>query len=317
MKLKTPILLNEIAELINAEIIGDPNFSVTGINEIHKVETGDFTFCDHPKYYKKAIHSAASVILINNKEVANEPNKILLYSDDPFRDYNKLVHHFCPIYLPSSPIHPTAQIDPSSHIAPNVTIGADSIIGKNCIIHPNVVIYNRVEIGDNVIIHANAVIGADAFYYQKRKDEGYVRMQSCGRVLLHDDVEIGAGSTIDKGVSGDTIIGKGTKLDNLVHIGHGCVIGEYCLLAAQVGIAGKTTVGNHVNIWGQVGISKSLHIGDHTNLLAKSGVQKSLEGGKNYFGIPVEEAPKKMRQLALLKQLPVLWKDFLDRQKKG
>lgn len=315
MKLKTPIALNNIAQMVQAELIGDADFLLTGINEIHKVEEGDLTFCDHPKYYKKALTSAASVILINDTSVENPHNKHLLYSKDPFRDYNFLVQHFCPFEANTHRIHPSAQIDKSSILMQNVVVGQDSKIGKNCIIHPNVTIYNRVEIGDNVIIHANAIIGADAFYYQKR-EEGYVRMHTCGRVLIKDHVEIGAGSTVDKGVSGDTIIGKGTKLDNQVHIGHGCVIGEHCLLAAQVGIAGKTIVGNYVNLWGQVGVSKSLHIGDHTNVLAKSGVHQSLEGGKNYFGIPVEEAPKKMRQLALLKQLPDMWRYFLGRKDK-
>jgi len=316
MKLKIPISLNNIAQLIQAELIGDPDFLLTGINEIHKVEAGDLTFCDHPKYYKKALTSAASVILINDPSVENPQNKPLLYSKDPFSAYNFLVQHFCPFEANTHRIHPSADIDKSSVLMQNVVVGQDSKIGKNCIIHPNVTIYNRVEIGDNVIIHANAIIGADAFYYQKR-EEGYVRMHACGRVLIKEQVEIGAGTTIDKGVSGDTIIGKGTKIDNQVHIGHGCVIGEYCLLAAQVGIAGKTTVGNYVNLWGQVGVSKSLHIGDHTNVLAKSGVHQSLEGGKNYFGIPVEHAPKKMRQLALLKQLPEMWRYFLGKKDKG
>lgn len=318
MKLKTAESIQNIAQLLGVEILNDTNAlkdkngndqMVTGINEIHKVVSGDISFVDHPKYYKKVLLSAADFVIINQKEVENPLNKILLYSEDPFADYNKLVRHFNPIVHPTA--HPNQEkkqdnIDPTAIVYPNVYLGPEVKIGANSIIYPNVSIYNKVEIGENVIVHSNSTIGADAFYYQKRKG-AYEPMRSCGRVVLHDNVEIGAGCTIDRGVSGDTIVGKGTKIDNQVHIGHGVEIGEHCLIAAQVGIAGKTILGNNVTIWGQVGISKDLHIGDDATILAKSGVPKSLEGGQTYFGIPVQNARQKMKELAIMKHLPTLW----------
>jgi len=174
------------------------------------------------------------------------------------------------------------------------------------LIHPNVTIYDHCIIGDNVIIHAGTVIGADAYYYKRRKERTaqYDKLESCGRVVIHDDVEIGAGSTIDKGVSGDTIIGQGTKIDNHVHIGHGAVIGKNCLFAAQVGIGGKAIIEDEVILWGQVGVSKDLVIGKGAVVYAQSGVASSIDGGKNYFGSPVDEARTKMRELNYIKRIP-------------
>lgn len=307
MKLYKPIQLSELQKIISTEIIGDADFLLEGINEIHKVVSGDLTFVDHPKYYQKALTSEASVVLINTKEVENPLNKILLFSEDPFMDYNTLTKHFRPLSFPKESINSEAQIHPSAQIFPNVFIGKNVQIGANCILYPNVVVYDHSVIGDNVIIQANTTIGGDAFYFQKREN-GYNKMHSCGRVVIENDVEIGANCTIDKGVSGDTIIGRGSKLDNQIHIGHGVVLGEECLLAAQVGIAGKTIIGNNVILWGQVGISKDLHIGDNAVILAQSGVSKSLEGNKTYFGSPAREAKLVMKEMAVVRQLPNWWK---------
>lgn len=294
--------LSCIAEIIHAEYVGDPDFPVTGINEIHKVEPGDITFVDHPKYYDKALNSAATIIIIN-KKVECPKGKALLFSDDPFRDYNYLTRYFRTFEPSNTTISPTAKIGEGTIIQPGVFVGHHTIIGKNCIIHPNVVIYDHCIIGDNVIIHANTVIGADAFYY-KRRPEGYDKMHTCGRVIIEDNVEIGACCTIDKGVSADTIIGKGTKMDNQIHVGHDTVIGKNCLFAAQVGIAGVVTIEDDVILWGQVGVQKDLTIGKGAVVLGQSGIPKSLEGGKAYFGSPVREAREKMKEIALLKQLP-------------
>jgi len=157
-------------------------------------------------------------------------------------------------------------------------------------------------IGDNVIIQAGALIATDAFYY-KKIDGTYFKWRSGGKVIIEDDVEIGAGCTINRGVSGETIIGKGSKLDCQIHIGHGVVIGKNCLIAAQTGIAGKTIIGNNCTIYGQVGIAQNLHIGDNTVLLAKSGVSKDLEGNKTYYGNPASEAREKYKEIAAIKML--------------
>ncbi|MDQ3193191.1 MAG: UDP-3-O-(3-hydroxymyristoyl)glucosamine N-acyltransferase [Bacteroidota bacterium] len=301
MKLKSPISLKAISAIINAEYDGDPDFIISGINEIHKVENGDLTFVDHPKYYDKALNSAATTILIN-KKVDCPKGKSLIFSDDPFRDYNILTQHYRPFVPSSNSISPTAKIGKGTVIMPGAFVGNNCIIGDNCTIHPNVVIYDESIIGDSVTIHSNTVIGADAFYFKRRENE-YDKMHSCGRVIIKDRVEIGASCTIDKGVSGDTIIGEGTKLDNQVHVGHDTVIGKNCLFAAQVGIAGVVTIEDNVILWGQVGVQKDLTIGSNAIVLGQSGVPKSLEGGKIYFGSPTRDAKDKMKEIALLKNL--------------
>ena len=299
MKLKSPISLKAVSALIDAEYFGEPDIQITGINEIHKVEKGDITFVDHPKYYNKALSSAATTILINKKLECPE-GKSLIFSDDPFSDYNTLTKYFRPFVPSSSNISPSAEIGSGTFIMPGSFIGNNCKIGRNCIIYPNVVIYDESIIGDGVVIHANTVIGADAFYFKSRP-EGYDKMHSCGRVIIGDNVEIGASCTIDKGVSGDTIIGKGTKMDNQVHIGHDTVIGKNCLFAAQVGIAGVVTIEDNVTLWGQVGVQKDLTIGAGAVVLGQSGVPKSLKGGKTYFGSPTRDAKEKMKEIALLK----------------
>jgi UDP-3-O-[3-hydroxymyristoyl] glucosamine N-acyltransferase len=304
MKLNPPISLKELSQLINAEFKGDPNHLVSGINEIHKVENGDLSFVDHPKYYDKCLNSAATTILIN-KDVPCPEGKGLIISDDPFRDYNFLVDFFRPFQPAEQLVNTSAKIGKGTIIQPGAFVGNNVTIGEDCIIHPNVTIYDHCVLGDRVVIHANSVIGADAFYF-KRRPEGYDKMKSCGRVVIGNDVEIGASCTIDKGVSGDTVIGNGTKFDNQIHIGHDTVVGENCLFAAQVGVAGVATIENNVILWGQVGVSKDLTIGEGAIVLAQSGVPKSLEGNKTYFGSPTQDARQKMKELAALKYLPDL-----------
>ncbi len=304
MKLQKPHSLKEFSELINATFKGPADHKITGINEIHMVVAGDLSFVDHPKYYDKALNSAATTILIN-KDVECPEGKGILISDDPFRDYNFLTRKFMPLAYPSASVDPSAQIGEGTVIMPGASVGPNTVIGKNCTIYPNAVIYDSCVIGDDVIIHAGAVLGAHAFYF-KRRPEGYDKMHSCGRVVIHDKVEIGALCTIDRGVSGDTVIGEGSKLDNQVHVGHDTVIGKHCLFAAQVGIAGVVIIEDDVILWGQVGVQKDLVIGKGAIVLGQSGVPKSLEGGKAYFGSPVREAREKMKELALIKQLPEL-----------
>jgi UDP-3-O-[3-hydroxymyristoyl] glucosamine N-acyltransferase len=306
MKLSIPQQLKDIASLIKASFTGTDTFLISGFNEIHMVQAGDLTFVDHPKYYDKAIQSAATTILIN-KEVECPPGKALIFSDDPFRDYNFLTKHFMPRFISEESVHPSAVIGEGTKIAAGVVIGSHTRIGNNCLIYANVSIYDHCIIGNNTVIHSNTVIGSDAFYFKKRPD-GFDKLVSCGRVVIEDDVEIGSSCTIDRGVSGDTIIGHGTKMDNQVHVGHDTVIGKKCLFAAQVGIAGVVTIEDEVILWGQVGVQKDLTIGQGAIVLGQSGVNKSLEGGKTYFGSPVREARKKMKEIALLKQLP----DILD-----
>ena len=303
MKLKPAKKLNDIVKLINnAAFIGDSEFIVTGINEIHKVEKGDITFVDHPKYYDKALLSDASVIIIN-RQVPCPEGKCVIFSDDPFRDYNILTRNFRPFITSANSISDNVLVGTDTVIQPGVFIGNSVKIGNGCIIHSNVSIYDNVVIGNNVIIHSNSVIGSDAFYYQRTLN-GNLKMHSCGTVIIKDNVEIGACCTIDKGVSAETIIGEGTKIDNHVHVGHDTIIGKNCLFAAQVGISGVVTIGDNVILWGQVGVQKDLTIGEGAIVLGQSGVVKSLEGNKVYFGCPAREAKEKMREIAMIKKLP-------------
>lgn len=308
MKLPSPQLLKDIAALINCEFEGAPNHIVSGLNEIHMVEAGDIVFVDHPKYYDKALFSNATTILIN-KKVACPEGKGLLISDDPFRDYNKLVLHFSPITYSQKPISDSAKIGKNTVIMPGVVLGNNVTVGDNCVIHPNVVVYNNCHIKNNVTIHAGTVIGADAFYYKKRPEK-FDKLVSCGRVIIEDDVEIGALCTIDRGVSGDTVIGAGTKIDNHVQIGHDTVVGKMCLMASHVGVAGVVTIGDGATLWGQVGVRSDVSIGKGAVLLAQSGLAESVPDGKTYFGTPAGEARTKMREFAALKMLPEMVRKF-------
>jgi UDP-3-O-[3-hydroxymyristoyl] glucosamine N-acyltransferase len=302
MKFKNPQTLQEIAKIIDCEYVGDADFEVLGMNEIHVVEAGDIVFVDHPKYYDKALNSKATIVLIN-KNVDCPTGKALLISDDPFRDFNVLTRHFKPFQFSNVAISASAKVGSGTVIQPNTFIGNQVVIGKNCLIHSNVAIYDHTVIGDNVIIHAGTVLGGDAFYYKKRPD-GYDQLLSGGRVVIQDNVGIGALCTIDKGVTGDTTIGEGTKIDNQVHVGHDTVIGKKCLIASQTGIAGCVIIEDEVTIWGQVGTTSGITIGTKAVILGQTGVTKSVEGGKTYFGTPIQESREKLKQLANIKKIP-------------
>jgi len=308
MKFKKTLSLKQIASLLEVEYVGNPNFEISGINEIHVVEKGDIVFVDHPKYYDKALNSAATTILIN-KKVECPIGKSLLISEDPFRDFNKLTLHFNPFIASKESISSSAIIGENTIIQPNVFIGNNVKIGKNCTIHPNVTIYDNSVIGNNVTIHANTVLGADAFYYKNRA-KGFDKLISGGRVVLEDEVDLGASCTIDKGVTGDTKIGKGTKIDNQVHVGHDTVIGKKCLIASQTGIAGCVIIEDEVTIWGQVGTNSGITIGKGAIILGQTGVTKSVAGGKSYFGTPISESREKLKEMAEIKR-------FLKERKKS
>ncbi len=314
MKFPAPVSAQWIAELIQAEVAGNLAAEASGINEIHKVERGDLVFVDHPKYYDACLNSEANFIIINTKNVLIPEGKTLLVVKEPFEAYLKIVNHFRPFAATSKLISDDVKIGEGSVIMPNVFIGREVCIGKNCVIHPNVSLLDFTIIGDNVVIQAGTVIGSDAFYYNAKKDRDvrYKRMQSCGNVVIEDEVEIGAGCTIDRGVTSETRIGKGSKLDNMVHIGHDTTIGRNCLFAAQVGIGGGTIIEDGVTLWGQVGVNKTLTIGANAVILAQSGVPSSLAGGKTYFGYPAEDASIKRKELVWIKRIPELWKKVME-----
>lgn len=302
MKLDRSYTLEEICNIVHCKFIGKNNHIISGINEIHLVEPGDIVFVDHPKYYEKALKSAATTIIID-KEVDCPEGKALIINDHPFDVFNQLTKHFRPLLSQHS--QENQFIHPSAIIYPNVFIGNNVRIGENSRIFPGVCIMDNTIIGDNVIIGSNTVIGHFAFYY-KRKQQGYDRLHTCGGVEIHSNVEIGALCTIDAGVSGITRIGRGTKIDNQVHIGHDTVVGEDCLMAAGVGLAGCVKVENKVILWGQVGCASDVVIGEGSIVLAQSGISKSLESNKTYFGSPCGEVKEKFKEIAAIRQLPDL-----------
>ncbi len=305
MKFSEPQSLKQISDFLNAKYIGDPSHIVSGMNEIHMVEKGDLTFVDHPKYYDMALNSDATTILIN-KDVECPDGKGLIISDDPFVDFNKLSDHFRPFVPANEMVSATAEIGEGTVIQPGAFIGEHVKIGKNCLIHSNASVYGHCILGDNVILHSGSVIGADGFYFQKRKGET-LKFKSVGRVILGNHVEIGANSTIDKGVTGDTYVGDYTKFDNHVQVGHDTQIGRYCLIGAFSAIAGVTRIEDNVILWASVLIDKDLVIGEGAVMLATAGTTKSLEGGKVYYGAPAIEVRKAWQQMALIKKLPEIW----------
>ena len=304
MNFPEAITAADLAAQLNANCIGNSEIKIVGINEIHRVEDGDLTFCDSSKYIKKALASKATAILVN--ELFEAPQgKVLLLVDKPFDVFTALSKELRGDIGCAEMVSPSAKIGEGTVLMPGVFLGKNVTIGQDCFIHPNVTIYDSCTIGNNVIIHSGTVIGADAFYYQ-RSPQGFKKLNSSGTVRIEDDVEIGASCTIDRGVTSETVIGKGTKIDNMVQIGHDTVIGQNCLFASQVGIAGVVTVEDDVILWGQVGVQKDLTIGKGAVVLGQSGLAKSLKGGITYFGSPVREAREKMKELALIKQLPAI-----------
>ena len=311
MKFLQSHALKDIASIIDCEFIGDPLFEVLGMNEIHVVSAGDIVFVDHPKYYDKALNSKATVILIN-KTVPCPKGKALLISDDPFRDFNTLTTHFKPFQPSYQSISESSVVGEGTIIQPNCFIGNNVEIGENSIIHANVSIFDDTIIGDNVVIQSGTVLGGNAFYY-KNRPEGYDQLKSSGRVVINNNVHIGASCTIDRGVTGDTTIGNGTKLDNLIQVGHDTLIGANCLIASQSGIAGCCIIEDDVTIWGQVGTNSGITIGSGAVILGQTGVTKSIEGGKTYFGTPIEESRSKLKELALLRKLPEIIKELKEK----
>ncbi len=308
MQFPSPVSVSWIAEFINAKMFGDKNSHATGVNEIHKVKAGDIVFVDHPKYYDACLNSAATCIIINAEREVPE-GKTLFVVEDPFEAYLKIVDHFRPFVPSEKMISNSARVGENTVVMPNVFLGNNVEIGNDCIIHPNVIIYDDCVIGNHVEIHSGTVIGSDAFYFntKKNREHWFKKMQSCGIVEIKDYVEIGANCTIDRGVSDSTVIGSGTKMDNLIHVGHDVVMGKNCLIAAQVGIAGGTVLGDGVTLWGQVGVNKTISIGDNAIVMGQGGVTSSIEGNKTYWGTPIQEFYSKRKELVMIKRLPEIW----------
>jgi UDP-3-O-[3-hydroxymyristoyl] glucosamine N-acyltransferase len=318
-----------IASHLNGQVIGDKSLVLTGFAHATTAKPGDLTFAENPSFFAKAEFSDASAILVEQE--FESPKKTLIKVASSRIAFAQVLPLFFPEPSAAPGIHPTAviaetaRIDASAHIGPYCTVGEKCVIGANtviharasigpettvgrdCIIYPSVNIYHRCEINNRVIIHAGTVIGSDGFGYVL--DQGVHRkIPQVGNVIIHDDVEIGASVTIDRGTLGPTVIGKGSKLDNLIQIAHNVQIGEYCIIISQVGIAGSTRIGNYTQIGGQVGIAGHLKIGDRVQITAQSGVMHDIPDGEKWFGTPAQPDRKTKRVLLAIQQLPRLIK---------
>lgn len=326
----------QIAKEIEGQVIGDPAISLTGFSPATTAKAGDLTFAENETFFLKAEQGAASAILIDGPYQSTR--KTLIRVADARIGFARALPLFFPEKTFAAGIHPTAmcaksaEIDPTAHVGPfcvigeMVRIGAKAVlrggnhIGDNCVIgteshlFPNVILYGQTQIGQRARIHAGAVIGSDGFGYVF--DSGIHRkVPQVGLVIIHDDVEIGANVTIDRGALGPTIIGKGTKIDNLVQIAHNVTIGEHCLVVAQVGIAGSNKIGNYTTLAGQVGIAGHLKIGNNVIVAAKSGVMHDIPDGGKWLGVPAQPDRQAKRQMIALQQLPELMRRVSELEK--
>lgn len=332
-----PFTATEIAERLRGEVLGDGATPLTGFAPASSAKAGDLTFAENETYFARAEQSAASAILVEG----NFPwkQKVLIRVTNARIAFAKVLPLFFPEVVFNPGIHPTAviadsaRVDPTAHVGPHCVVGHGTSLGErvvleggdhvgaNCVLEegthlfPNVTLYPRTQIGKRVRIHAGTVIGADGFGYVF--DEGVHRkVPQVGSTVIHDDVEIGANVTIDRGALGPTIIGRGAKIDNLVQIAHNVVVGEHSLLVSQSGIAGSTKLGSYVTLAGQVGLAGHLKIGNRVTIAAKSGVMHDIKDGEKWFGYPAQPDRQMKRQLIALQQLPELLRRINELEKR-
>jgi UDP-3-O-[3-hydroxymyristoyl] glucosamine N-acyltransferase len=332
-----PFTASEIAKQVGGEVIGDPSLLLTGFAPADRAQAGDLTFAENENYFTRADQSAASAILIagpftsTRKSLIRVPNARVAFA--------RVLPLFFPEPVFQPGIHPTAvvatsaQIDPTAHVGPFCVVGEKVRIGPRCVLQasdhlgancqlgeetrlfPNVTLYSRTELGNRVRIHSGAVIGADGFGYVL--DGGlHLKVPQIGNVIIRDEVEIGANVTIDRGALGPTIIGQGSKIDNLVQIAHNVTLGEHCLVVSQAGIAGSTKLGNYVVLGGQVGLAGHLKIGNRVSIAAQSGVMHNIPDGEKWFGYPAQPDRQTKRQMIALQQLPELLRRVAELEKK-
>lgn len=336
--------VGQLAELVGGEVRGNPQIEIADGKAIEKAGPADIAFAENTKNIRKLAACRAAAVVVPHAiadtvpTVENGPALILV--DRPQEEFLKIVSYFRPLrqrmasgISEAAEISPSAQIGENTNIGPFAVIGDDVVIGRDCDIHsgvsigpgcklgdgvtlhPGAVLYHDVTLGDNVIIHATAVIGADGFGY--RFVEGrYERLPHYGSVRIGNGVEIGAGTTIDRAMIGETTVGDGTKLDNLVMIGHNCELGRHNAMAAQVGLAGSVTTGDYVICAGQVGIADHVHLGEKCTLGSKSGVPKDVPAGATYFGIPSQDAQDAMKSIMAMRKLPAMRKILRDLEQK-
>ena len=339
--------LSEIASIIHGDITGDKEIEITNVAKIEDARRGDITFLSNLKYKKHLRTTLASAIIVSKEaqfeELQHRKTSISLISvADPYQSFLQLIDHFSPLPQPLPiGIHPTAIIPVTATLGTNVAIGAHVVVGEHCkigsnttihpgtvlgdyvdignntLIYPNVTFREYCRIGDRVIIHSGAVIGSDGFGFAPNEDGSYEKIPQRGTVVIEDDVEIGANSTIDRATLGETRIERGVKLDNLIHIAHNVIVGEHTVMAAQTGISGSSKIGKYCSFGGQVGLTGHITIADKTSIGAQSGVPKSIdEPGKIWFGYPAKELHETLKIQAAVGQLPTLLYEIRNLQKR-
>jgi UDP-3-O-[3-hydroxymyristoyl] glucosamine N-acyltransferase len=333
----TPLTAADIARHLGGEVIGEPALVVKGFAPADRAQSGDLTFAENENYFGRAEQSAASAIIVDGPFTSSR--KTLIRVTDARIAFAKVLPLFFPDPVFAPGIHPTAvvaataQVDASAHIGPccvvsdRARIGARSVlqvgdyVGAGCQLaedvnlFPNVTLYARTEVGPRVRIHSGSVIGSDGFGYVQ--DGGvHLKVPQIGNVIIREDVEIGANVTVDRGALGPTIIGRGTKIDNLVQIAHNVVIGEHCLVVSQTGIAGSSKLGNYVILAGQVGVAGHLKIGNRVSVAAQSGVMHNIPDGEKWLWTPAQPDRQAKRQMIALQQLPELLRRVSELEKK-
>ena len=333
--------LSEIAEATGAHIHSNQSdIEIVGAAGLDDAQSGHITFLANPKYTPRLKTTKASAIFVAESVNVERDDLAVLHAKDPYLAYTRALRIFHPepaftpgihasaVIDPTAKVHSNVQIDACSvvgqntvieegvHLYPNVTIYSDVTIGKDSIIHSGTVVRERSQIGQRVIIHNNVVVGCDGFGYAKDEERRWLKIPQTGRVVIEDDVEIGAGTTIDRASVGESKIGRGTKLDNLVQIGHSCTVGEDTLLCAQVGLAGSSHIGNRVILAGQAGVAGHLTIGDDVVLTAKSATSHDVPAGKVISGIPAFDNKDWLRATAAFRRLAEMQKTIRELQKR-
>jgi UDP-3-O-[3-hydroxymyristoyl] glucosamine N-acyltransferase len=308
--------LKQLAEHIQAELFGDGDLTVSSVGALEDAGPGQLSFLSNLKYKKHLDTTGASVVIVG-EGVTFEKVPLLRVKDPQYAFQQAVLLLHGPRRHPHGGIHPAAYVDPTAEVDestvlyPGAYVGPGAKIGRDCVLHPNVVVYDRCVIGDRVVIHAGTVIGADGFGYAPHEGVHH-KIPQIGIVKIEDDVEIGANTTIDRAALGVTLIGKGTKIDNLVMIAHNVQTGPHCLVVAQAGIAGSTTLGHHVVLGGQVGVAGHLEIGDGAMAGAQCGITNSVEPGQIVLGSPHVPLKDARRMFILWRELP----DMVKRIKK-
>ena len=319
--------LDQLAELVGGEPIGQSDLIISGVSELQNGKQGTISFFANPKYIKYLDSTKASAVIVSDSSLLNRQNGIVV--QNPQLAFSKILNVFCPRYTMQKGIHPTAVIDSSVHlgdavsvganavieanvtigegtkVGPNSVIGCNAVIGKECRIHPRVTIYHECTIGDRVVIFSGTVVGSDGFGFVTEENTHY-KIPQTGKVIIGSDVEIGANCTIDRATIGETIIGKMTKLDNLIHIAHNVKIGVGCFLAAGVAIAGSVTIEDYCILAGQSGVAPHVSIGAKSIIAVQSGVTKSLKGGEIYSGMPARKIREQNKKDAVLSSISML-----------